>query len=231
MDSTLGPLAAIGNKMKFLLKPVHTALSLAAILVAAHLWSGCASKSVNEANPKDMYEDAERDIHNDRYLLALDTLRIVKSKFSYTSFGQLAQLRIGDVYFLQESYPEASAAYETFVELYPKNEKAPYALFRQGESYFKDIPSKIDRDLKSAESSISAFTLYLKKYPAGEYVKQAAEMKKQAYNKLAEKELKVAQFYIRRNKKDAARLRLQKLIDQYGESESSGEAMKLLREL
>ncbi len=215
--------------MKVLLKSSVGLLGI--LLLSAHFLGGCSSKSINESNPKEMYEDAEKDINNDRYLLALDKLRIVKSKFSYTSYGQLAQLRMGDVYFLQESYPEASASYETFVELYPKHEKAAYALFREGESYFKDIPSKIDRDLKSAESAINAFTQYMKKYPNGESVKQAAEMKQQAYNKLAEKELKIAQFYIRKEKKDAARIRLQKLLDQYGSSASAPKALELLRAL
>jgi outer membrane protein assembly factor BamD len=205
--------------------------ALTLIAGSSALWVGCAGKGVNEADPKSMYEDADKDIANDRYLLALDKLRVVKSKFSYTSYGALAQLRIGDVYFLQESYPEASAAYENFVELYPKNEKAPYALFRAGESYFKDIPEKVERDLRTAESAISTFTLYLKKYPNGEYVGQAKDMKQQSYNKLAEKELLVAKFYIRRHKSDAARLRLQKLLDQYGDSTSATEAKDLLRNL
>ena len=215
--------------MKPLGKSILGLLSL--VFLGSALVSGCASKSVNESDPKDMYEDAEKDIGNDRYLLALDKLRIIKSKFSYSSYGQLAQLRMGDIYFLQESFLEAATAYETFIELYPKHEKASYALFREGESYFRDIPGKIDRDLKSAESAVSAFTQYLKKYPSGASVVQAQDMKKQAYDKLAEKELKIAQFYIRREKKDAARFRLQKLLYQYGESSSAPQAMDLLRGL
>ena len=178
-----------------------------------------------------MYEDANKDIENDRYLIALDKLRVVKSKFSYSSFGALAQLRMGDVYFLQESYPEAASAYETFVELYPKNEKAAYALFRAGESYFNDIPSTIQRDMRSAESAISSFALYQKKYPNGESVAKAKEMRAKAYNKLADKELEVAKFYLKRKKTEAAKQRLQKIIDQYGESDVAAQAKELIQHL
>ena len=204
---------------------------LATVFSLSMIIQGCASKGINESNPKDMYDDANKDIENDRYLLALDKLRIVKSKFSYSSYGALAQLRIGDVYFLQESYPEASAAYETFTELYPKHEKAPYAIYRSGESYFKDIPSTIERDMRSAESAISSFTIYLKKYPTGEFAEKAKELKKKAYNILAEKELDIAQFYIRRKKGDAAKLRLQKILDQYGESDVASKAKELIQHL
>ena len=217
--------------MKSLKTRLSFLLALLAVFSGAQLWMGCASKSVNESNPKDMYEDAEKDIKNDRYLLALDKLRIIKSKFSYSNYGALAQLKIGDVYFLQESFPEAAAAYETFYELYPKNEKAGYALFRQGESHFRDIPEKTARDLRSAQNCINTMEQYLRKYPGGEYTKQAQEMKKQAYNKLAEKELSIAQFYIHRKKNDAARIRLQKLLDDYGDSTSAEQAKDLLRSL
>jgi outer membrane protein assembly factor BamD len=201
---------------------------LGLLALGASLWTGCASKSVNESDPKAMYEDADQDINNDRYLLALDKLRIVKSKFSYTSYGALAQLRIGDVYFLQDSFPEAASAYETFVELYPKHEKASYATFRAGESYFNDIPSTIARDLRTAESAIQTFTTYLKKYPNGEFSIKSREMKSKAYNKLAEKEFEIAQFYIHRKKFDSAKVRLRKIIDQYSESDILGKARDLL---
>ncbi|MBS1959358.1 MAG: outer membrane protein assembly factor BamD [Bdellovibrionales bacterium] len=204
---------------------------LTVLCLLALAFHGCASKSINESDPGDLYKDAETDISNDRYLLALDKLRIVKSKFSYSSYGALAQMRIGDVYFLQESYPEAASAYETFVELYPKHEKAGYGIFRAGESYFMDIPSTIARDLRSAESAINSFTSYLKKYPTGEYAKKAKDFKAKAYNKLAEKEFDIAQFYIRRKKADAARTRLQKILDLYGESEVAVKAKELLKSL
>jgi outer membrane protein assembly factor BamD len=211
---------------------ILTGLALfSAVFSLSVVIGGCSSKSINESNPKEMYDDANQDIENDRYMIALDKLRIVKSKFSYSNYGALAQLRIGDVYFLQESFTEAATAYETFVELYPKHEKSPYALFRSGESYYDDIPSTIQRDMRSAESAISTFTQYLKKYPGGEYQDKAKDMKTKAYNKLAEKELEVAQFYIRRKKPDAAKQRLQKILDQYGESTVAAQAKELIQHL
>ncbi len=195
------------------------------------LHTGCSSKKINENDPKEMFEDAEIDIKNDRYLLALDKLRVLKSKFAYTSYGALAQLRIADVYFLQESYPESAASYETFVELYPKHEKSAYALFRAGESQFLDIPSNIARDLKSAESAIRTLDLYSKKYPNDEHFQKALEMRQLAYERLAEKELSIAQFYIKRKKPEAARLRLNKILDNFSHSSSAEKAKELLKTL
>lgn len=226
MGSSFGITSSLkGFEMKNLTK------ILMVLVCCATLWNGCSGKKVNENDPQSMFKDAEDDISNDRYLLALDKMRVVKNKFSYTSFGALAQLRIGDIYFLQESYPEASSAYETFVELYPKHEKSGYAQFKAGESYYMDIPSNIARDMKSAESAIQEFTTYLKRYPTGEFTAQATEHKKDAYNRLAEKELDTAKFYLRRKKFDSARGRLEKILSQFSESTSVPKAMELLKDL
>lgn len=195
------------------------------------LVTGCAGKKLNENDPKAMYEDALEDVTDSRYLMALDKLKVVKNKFSYSAYGALAQLRIGDVYFLQESFPEAAASYETFVELYPRHEQAAYALFRSGESYFRDIPGNIARDLRSAESAVTALGQYLRRYPQGEYAERALDMKNTGYNTLAEKEMEIAQFYLRRKKPGSARARLEKILRLYGESDVAAKATTLLESL
>ncbi|MBU6152685.1 MAG: outer membrane protein assembly factor BamD [Bdellovibrionales bacterium] len=213
------------------MKALKFGFSLILLACSCQIFLGCAGKTINENDPKELYEDADEDVKNDRFLLALDKLRVIKSKFSYSSYGALSQLRIGDVYFLQESYPEAASAYETFVELYPKHERAPYALFRAGESFFNDIPSTIARDLRSAESAVASFSLYLRRYPSGEHSIAALDLKKKAYNKLAEKEMEIAEFYIKRKKPASAKSRLEKILNLYTESDLASKARTLMEKL
>ena len=52
-----------------------------------------------------------------------------------------------------------------------------------------------------------------------------------AYNRLAEKELSIAEFYIKRKKQDAARLRLNKILDNFSQSSSADKAKELLKTL
>ena len=47
--------------------------------------TGCSGKEINESDPASVYNDAEEDIENDRFQLALDKLRKVKNKFPYLS--------------------------------------------------------------------------------------------------------------------------------------------------
>lgn len=201
------------------------------LILVTQSWIGCSGKKINENDPAAVYGDIEEDIKSEKYLIALDKLRMLKSRFSYSTYGVLANLRIGDVYYLQESYPEAAAAYETFVELFPKHEKTPYAQFRVGESYFLDIPSKIARDMHSAVLAVQAYDIYLKKWPRQEFETLAQEHRKTAIEKLAEKELSIGEFYLKRKKPDSAKLRLKALIENYPDTQAAIKAKERLSKI
>lgn len=202
---------------------------LPTILIA--LLAACSGHNVNENDPASLLLDAEEDIASSRYVIAIDKLRMIKNKFSYTSYAATAQIRMADVYFLQESFPEAAAAYETFGDLHPKHERVAYSMFRAGESYSRDIPENTSRDLKSADNAIRAFDAFMQRFPKDQNVAQARELRVVAYNRLAQKELQIAQFYLRREKYESARGRLERILDLYSDSKSVDEARKLLKEL
>src|SRR4051794_12993325 len=103
--------------------------------------AGCSSAPVDENDPASLLKEAEEEIQSDHYQMAIDKLRAIKNKFPYSKFAVDAQLRIADVYFLQESFAEAATSYESFRDLHPKHEKVGYAMFKAAKSYFNDIPS------------------------------------------------------------------------------------------
>ena len=83
---------------------------------------GCAGRVVDDNDPASLLADAEDEIKSDHFQLAVDKLKEVKNKFPYSKFSIDAQLRLADVYFMQESYADAAAQYETFRDLHPKHE-------------------------------------------------------------------------------------------------------------
>ncbi len=192
------------------------------------LLQGCSGKKIDENNPQDLYENALKDIENDRFLVAIDKLKMIKSKFSYSNYGALAQLSLADVYFKQENFPEAAGAFEAFVELYPKHERTEYAVFKAGESYYRSTPDVIARDLKSAENAVVTFRGYLARFPQGAHAADAKRLKQESFNRLAQKEMMIADFYFKREKWDSARNRLEKILDQYSESDQAAIAREKL---
>lgn len=185
---------------------------------------GCAGKSIDENDPASLYNDAENEIKNDHYLIAIDKLRTIKNKFPYSKYSAEAQLRIADVYFMEESYTEAAVSYEAFRDLHPKHDKISYALFRIAKAYFKDIPSPLSRDLTPAQKAMDAYQDYLRRFPTGSDATEAKTDVKDIRNILADKELYIADFYFKRDYYSSSKPRYQKIIDTYPETKAAKEA-------
>ena len=201
-------------------------LWLALAAVSLTYSTGCSTLHVDENDPVSLLKEAEQEIKSDHYQLAIDKLRIIKNKFPYSSSAIEAQLRIADVYFMQESYIESEASYEAFRDLHPKHEKTPYAMFHIGKSYYKDIPSTVARDLTPAQKAMEAYRNYLSLYPTGPNVIEAKQDIAEIRNLLASKELAIGDYYLIREFYDSAKPRYKKVIEFYSDTESAKSAQE-----
>lgn len=185
-----------------------------AILAAFHA-AGCSGKKVDDGNPQELYKDAEDDINDKRYVMALDKLKSLKNKFPYSHLATQAKLRIADVYYEEESFIEAAGAYESFRDMHPKHEKADYVLFRIGESYFNQLPSSVDRDMSPAGKAIDSYREMLALYPNSQFAPEAKKHLNESIERLADKEKYVADFYFRNEQYDSAAGRYEKITLKY----------------
>ncbi|OFZ70323.1 MAG: hypothetical protein A3K03_03900 [Bdellovibrionales bacterium RIFOXYD1_FULL_44_7] len=196
---------------------------LLATAVVVSLFS-CAGKDVDENDPAALYKEAEEEIEDEHYQMALDKFRTVKNKFPYSKYAIDAQMRIADVYFLQESFAEAAQAYESFRDLHPKHERLPYAMYRIGKSYQQDTPGNIARDLTAAQKALDAYQEFIRRFPNTPEATVAKKDISELRKTLAEKELYIGNFYFKRDQPDAARNRFVKLLDAYPETMAAKEA-------
>ncbi len=192
---------------------------------------GCSSTPVDENDPADLMKEAEGEISTDHYQIAIDKLRALKNKFPYSKYAIDAQLRIADVYFLQESFAEAAGSYEAFSDLHPKHEKASYAMYRTARSYFSDAPTNIARDLTSAHRALDAYQLFLRRFPTAPEVKDARKDINDLRQLLANREFYIGDFYFIRNFYDSAKPRFEKIIELYPETEAAQKSQALLKKI
>ena len=181
----------------------------------------CSTVPVDESDPLALYTDAEAEMKSDHYQIAIEKFRAIKNKFPYSKYAVDAQLKIADVYYLQESFIEAAASYETFRDLHPTHEKAPYAHYRLGKSYFNDIPGNVARDLTSAQKALDIYNDFLHKYPALPEAKEAEKDRLEIRNRLANKELSIGDFYFKRQYFAGAKPRYTKVIRIFPETEAA----------
>jgi len=175
----------------------------------------CTTMDRNSDTPDGAFAIAEEFDKDERYEEAIRRYTDVKNKFPYSNFATKAELAIADVYFKQESYPEAQVSYQGFRELHPSHPQVDYVMFRIGLSYYNQLPSSLDRDLTVANNVLTSFDDLMKRFPNSTYVNEAADKKLETLKMLAGKEDYIASFYFKREMFDSALPRYEGIIAKY----------------
>lgn len=184
--------------------------------VLSLFFTGCSTfKPINTSTVEGAYQLGLRYEKEDRFEEALAQFQTVKNKYPYSSYATLAQLKIADIYFEQENYPEAQGSYQVFKELHPTHPKSAYATYRLALSIYNQLPSTIDRDLSLADKAILYFDEVLQSYPESEYAAKAKDYKIKTLKMLAAKEYYIAHFYFIRDKYGSALGRFEELLQRY----------------
>ncbi|MEE9233184.1 MAG: outer membrane protein assembly factor BamD [Nitrospirales bacterium] len=136
-------------------------------------------------------------------------------------------MKRAESFFEKESYAEAIVEYKHFLDLHRNHVLAPYAYYKIGESHFKQYQT-VDRDPEPLNQCILAFEKLLEAFPASQYESEAEQSIWNCKERLAQRHLMVGKFYINQESYLAAAHRFEKVIKEYPELESAGDAMFLL---
>lgn len=181
-----------------------------------------AQVTKEDAKAAKAFKDAERSFKTGDYLEAVRRYNVLRSKFPYSEFATLADLRIADAYFEQEKYATSVEQYRAFAKLHPEHERVPYANWRVALSFHKQMPTEwwflppgYERDLGRAEEAARELLYFLQRNPDSEFAPEANTKLKQTRRRLADHELYVAKFYLKRDNPRAAAMRLSYLLQNY----------------
>lgn len=190
---------------------------------------GCSSLKVDENDPASLMQDAQADVDSDHYQIAIDKFRAIKNRFPYSNYAAEAQLKIADVYFIQELFAEAAVNYQIFKDLHPKNPKVPYAMFKIAKSYLMDSPTNIERDISALYKAQRAYDEFVQHFPSAPELGEAQKDIHEVRKRLSDKEFLIAQFYFKRGHYEAAKPRYEKVIELYPDTEAAINAKEKLK--
>ncbi len=207
------------------------------------LMFGCASQQTEPVSAQKYTENARRayeaamDEFNDRaWDNATSMLEQVKREYSYSRYARLAELRLADIDYEQQKYPEAATAYRTFVHDHPNDNDAGYARFRVCKALFEQtgesvlLPPLEERDLAAANDAYTALQSFIADYPLYERRPEADYMLEFVTGLLARHELYVARFYLNQDMFEPAIDRVQYALKHFQVSGLEPEALVLLGE-
>ena len=204
---------------------------------------GCASQQTEPLTAQRYAENARRayeaamDEFNDRsWDSATSMFEQVKREYSYSRYARQAELRLADIDFEQQKYPEAVTAYRTFVHDHPNDTDASFARYRVCKALFEQtgesilLPPLEERDLAAANDAYSALQSFIADYPLYERRPDADYMLEFVTGLLARHELYVARFYLNQDMFEPAVDRIHYALKRFQGSGLEAEGLVLLGE-
>ncbi len=181
------------------------------------LLTGCADKVIPATQKAQFHADqAEQFMQNEKYADAIASWEKVRDSFQSPELNVLAELKITEAYYLNEQYPEATAACELFLKNHPRHPEVETVFYRLGMSYYQQI-LPAEKDQTASKNAIITFRNLLKRYPETDKGDEIKRHIQTARDRMAEHELQVCRFYLRTNEPLAAQRRFEYLRKNYPE--------------
>jgi outer membrane protein assembly factor BamD len=168
------------------------------------------------------YGTATRELEGHDYADAQKLFERVRTKYPYSKFAALSELRLADLKYSQAKFVEAAEAYASFVKLHPTNPDVDYAAFRSADSRWNEAPTDFfffppvyERDLTQVTQAAEALSQFLQKYPQSKHAPDAKELLAKAQDVLAARDWYAFEFYKKRGKWQGAAYRLERIVKEF----------------
>jgi outer membrane protein assembly factor BamD len=217
-------------------------LAVTAVFFVATLLAGCGllPEVKDETlgwSANRLYTEAKTMLGEGNYESAITHYEKLESRFPYGRFAQQAQIDLAYAYWKSGEKESAIAACERFIKLHPNHPNVDYVYYLRGLIDFNEdlgllgLLSQQDmteRDPKSARESFNAFRELVARFPDSKYTPDATQRMTYLVNALAQLEVHVARYYMKRGAYLAAINRAQYAVKSYPDVPATEEALFII---
>jgi outer membrane protein assembly factor BamD len=208
-----------------------------AVLASVALLAGCAHKPAKPLTATSLFEAAHKSMVIGDFKFAVKEYEALTARFPFSSQSRQARLDLIYCYYREGEKDTAIDAADEFLRENPTHPRVDYAWYMKGLVYFERQPWKIERWLgvdmarkppSDALKSINAFNTVVTQYPKSIYAHDALRRLIYLRNRLAQYELNVARYYVKRGAYIAAARRAAGVIEQYDGAPSEPQAVAVM---
>ena len=187
------------------------------VLIAALAGQGCSSARRFDPTPEGEFQAAYHQYEKKKYPKAIEQLKQLIYKYPGSDLVEQARYYLADSYFLNEDLLLAANEFELLNREFPQGRFADVSLFKAGLAY-AEMSRRPERDQQETRKALETLQTLLSKYPNTSYADTTRTHIAQLKNKLAAKEMLIAEFYFERHFYDSAIIYLKSILSNYPES-------------
>lgn len=183
-----------------------------------------------------IYSEADAKMRDRDYDKAIKYFQTLESRYPHGRYATQAQMEMIYAYYKKSDPVSTIAAADRFIKLHPNHPNIDYAYYMKGLATFNErgIIEKMtkqqisDRDPKSLRESFLSLKELIARYPNSRYVPDATLRMTYLVNTLANHELHVARYYMKRQAYVAALNRAKYVLEYYPDSTANEEALVII---
>ena len=214
-------------------------ISLLILCLAISSLSGCNSmeNKKQDESEQQYYQSAQKELEGGRYLAAIEKIEALKSRYPYGRYAEQAQLELIYAHYRNLDYTQTVITAEQFIRLYPNHPQLDYAYYAKGIATFqmdkglfeRFMPTDVSkRDMGAAKESFEDFNKIVQRFPNSEYINDASIKMLFLRNRLADYEVNVAKYYMRRQAYVAAANRGQYVVKHFQQTPAVAPALAIM---
>jgi len=178
---------------------------------------------------EDLFNSAIDRMQAQEWKRAGDAFDEVERQHPYSVWARRAILMNAYVHYQDRAYDDAILAAQRFIQLHPGNRDVAYAYYLVGICYYEQI-SDVGRDQKTTESALKALEEVTKRFPGGDYARDARLKLDLTLDHLAGKEMEIGRYYLVRGYYAAGIARFRVVVEKYQTTTHVAEALHRLTE-
>jgi outer membrane protein assembly factor BamD len=213
--------------------------------MALSMLSGCRllhhrhEDKLAKQGPDGLYNIAHKQLGSYDFKNAIKTYEALTARFPFTDQARQGRLDLIYVYYKQGERESALDAADQFVRENPTHPRVDYAWYVKGLVDFEHPPNFLERafhaDLSqrapsNARKSFDAFRTVVEQYPKSAYAFDARERMIFLRNRLADYDVSVARYYMKRGAYVAAAQRARQTFEQYDGAPAVRTALEIMIE-
>ncbi|WP_440222075.1 outer membrane protein assembly factor BamD [Dokdonella sp. MW10] len=205
--------------------------------------SGCSLFGKKKADPletlpvEQLYERGK--VANDKgnYDVAVRTFTRLVARFPFGPYTEQAQIEQAYAQYKMNKPEDAYSTIGRFIRTYPTHKHVDYAYYLRGLINFDREEGLLERyagldrtqrDQSYVRQSFDDFSELVKRYPTSRYAEDARQRMIYLRNGMAQAELNVALYYLRRGAYVAASNRAKAIIENYDRAPQTGDALAIM---
>jgi len=215
-------------------------LIVLSILVAALAVSGCKSRGGEidiKGTPESIHNKAREDIRSVNYPAAIQKLELLEARFPFSDVAKQGQLDLMYAYYKNREAESAIDQADQFIRENPTHPRVDYAYYVKGLVYFESGATYFERLFRAdiakrppqeARKAFQSFQTLVQQYPRSPYAADSRQRMIYLRNRLADYEVAVARYYMKRGAYVGAANRARSVVEGYDGAPAVVEALEIM---